>query len=135
MLIGLLIEQLRPEIRSRSHFVSVEELTELARAIERDLQVLSSSHINQNVRNPTINNRSEQRPPSRCRHCGGWHFHRDCPQNRFNQRTENYELSRRPNLNEATGTSQPQHQGAIRRQTPNQENERRDGQQPASRRS
>lgn len=139
VLIGLLIEQLRPELRSRLRgitFRSVEELTELARAIERDLHVLPSSYRNQNVGNPNINDRLEQRPPSRCRYCGGWHFHRDCPQNRFSQRRENYDRPMRHHINEASGTSQPQHQGAIRRQqATNQGNERRDGPQPAPRRS
>lgn len=96
---GIVLDQLRPEIRSRlrgQHIMSLEELVTVASQIERDLQDIPHSHSSSNnterrqqepkranspVPVESYVNRNRTGPPSPCRFCPGnqWHYHSECP--------------------------------------------------------
>lgn len=104
---SIVLEQLRPDVRSRLRGLQIqtlEELVDIANQIENDLGEMPANP------NRTTPNNAERRPaenvaapiqgpnqPSRgtgpstpCRFCPGtmWHYHRDCPNNPYQQRQQ-----------------------------------------------
>lgn len=109
MMVRTIIEQLKPEIRLGLRFlellptVGIEDLVRVANRIEADCkgrpslnsQTTTAPRTNASTnaypeptapevapRGPATNNRS---PPTPCRYCQAWHFHKECPQNPFNR--------------------------------------------------
>lgn len=103
---AVITELLRPELRSRLRKfgkpLSCEELTVIASSVETDMiseintlkQVLAPS-FNSSQPPPFYNysnnpnlatdqvKLNNKKPPSPCKYCGDWHYHKDCPRNPY----------------------------------------------------
>lgn len=115
-----IIELLRPDIRSRLRIfgthISCEDLLHISTSIEADLMEeqkvreknqQKTNQVTQMSRN-NLQNRQSTEPPSACKYCNGWHFHRDCPRNAFHSRQE------------ATGENQPENSRRVGNGPPQQ---------------
>lgn len=112
-----IMELLKPDIRSRlrrfESSVSCENLLHISASIERDLldeQKMRGKNKPAQPHAETWRNSTE--PPSACRFCGGWHFHRDCPRNQINSRQDT-----QPENSRRVGHGSPQQQNPTRNPT------------------
>lgn len=117
---NIVLDQLRPELRSRLRGIQIrnmEELVDVASQIENDLKEITSSRgppIMTERRNQeplrtiqrTERSANQGGPPTPCRFCPGsqWHYHNDCPNNPYLQRnrpgtSSRYETSNGPRSN------------------------------------
>ncbi|CAH1183263.1 unnamed protein product [Ceutorhynchus assimilis] len=105
---ALIIEQLRPDLRSRLRRFGVpltcEELMNTASSVERDLLDENTLHVYNQPKfeaksNPSVpvsdqttfipplhKQDKNKKPPSPCKYCQQWHYHKDCPKNPFNNK-------------------------------------------------
>lgn len=87
---AIILELLRPEIRSRIRRhgaqMSCETLSTLASAVERDFNEelkLFTQTVPINKHPHSAVNQPNSGPPSPCKYCQGWHYHKDCPRNPY----------------------------------------------------
>lgn len=114
---AIIMELLKPDIRSRLRRfgppVSCENLLHISASIERDLlDEQKMCQKNQPVQPSTETSRNSTEPPSPCKYCGGWHFHRDCPRKQNNTRQDI-----QPENSRRVGIGPPQQQNPTRNST------------------
>lgn len=81
--ISRIIELVKPDLRIHLRgkcFKNIDEFIQVVNVIERDL-----TDLNQITTTNQIKQQNQPRTP--CRHCGNWHFHKDCP--KLKQQPEN----------------------------------------------
>lgn len=121
----MFLDQLLPEIRSRIRsveFQNIEELIQMSTQIETDLnEIPRYRRPNENIaRNRNASSPMSNRnyydtnhrnnytiPPSPCKYCGLWHYHKDCPQNPYRQQTSSGNSQRAGERTTTPATSQP----------------------------